>query len=47
MRQEYVPDGIEVFERKVAYAGAGINQDIVIDKHSRRARARADATTAT
>jgi len=47
MSQENVADRIYIFERKVAYTGPGIYQDIVVYQHCRRARARADATAAT
>lgn len=47
MCQEYVADRIYIFERKIAYTGPGIYQDIVVDQHCRRARARTDASAAT
>ena len=47
MRQEDVSYRVDFFERKVADTGSGINKDIMIDEHCRRARARADATATT
>ena len=47
VRQKDVTDRVDFFERKVAYTGAGIDQDIMVDQHRRCARAGAYAPTAT
>jgi len=45
--QKNVADRVYILERKIADAGTGIYQDIIVDQHGRRTRSRADATTAT
>ena len=47
VREEYVPNRINFFERKVADTRPGIYKDIVVDEHCRCTRARPDAATAT
>jgi hypothetical protein len=46
MCQENVPDLVQVVERKVAYAGTGIEQNVVIDEHRGGAGPGTDSTTA-
>jgi Ni,Fe-hydrogenase III component G len=47
VRQEHMANRFNFIKRQVADAGTSINQYIFVDKHCRRARARADATATT
>ena len=47
MRDEHVIDAHQFVERQLADTGAGVDQDVVVDKHSRGAQmVPADAATA-
>ena len=47
MRQEHVPDRVEVGQFEIPDTGARVDQHIVVDKHRGGARTRTDSATAT